>query len=73
MADGVINFPTNYVSLGQAVGIVKHKLSDPDVPIATKMAAMERVALMETHNSITKDDPVNMLKFIFFHYDFGEG
>lgn len=70
MADGVINFPTNYVSLGQAIGIVKRKLDDNTVPIETKTVSIERVALMETHNSITKDDLVKCLRWLFDHYDF---
>lgn len=70
MADDVLKFPTNYISMGQAVGIVKRKLDDDTVPLETKILAIERVALMETHNSITKDDFVNMLRYIFSRYDF---
>lgn len=36
----------------------------------TKALAIEKVANMETHNSITKDELVNALRWLYKHYDF---
>lgn len=65
-----INFPTVNVSLPQAHGIVKYRLDDDSIPIETKIIAIRRVAEMETHNSITKDELVCALRWIFDHYEF---
>lgn len=53
-----------------AVEIVKAGLQDPGISIRTKTLAIGRVAGMATHNSVTKEDLVNALRWIFEHYDF---
>lgn len=65
----IVEFPSHNVSLGEAVLIVKHHLNDPDYSMQSKVLAIERVANMETHNSITKDDLVGALRWVFEHYD----
>ncbi len=65
-----IRFPTYNVSLGQAIEIVKFQLQDPDIALQSKVLAIGKVARMETHNSITKDDLVNSLRWLFEHYTF---
>lgn len=70
MAKKVVEFPTYNVSLGQAVGIVKGCLDDDTIAIQSKVLAIEKVASMETHNSITKDDLVRALRWLFKHYEF---
>lgn len=66
----VLDFPTHNVSLGQAVSIVKNLKDNPDIAIQSKVIAIEKVARMETHNSITKDELVGALRWLFDHYDF---
>ena len=66
----VVALPTYNVSLGQAVGIVKSGLDDDTIALQTKMLAIEKVANMETHNSITKDELVRALRWLFEHYEF---
>ena len=63
-------FPTFNVSLGQAVEIVKYKLDDETIALQSKVLAIDKVAEMETHNSITKDELVRALRWLFEHYDF---
>lgn len=71
MADKkVVQFPTYNVSLGDAILIVKHHLDNPDIAIQSKVLAIEQVANMETHNSITKKDLVRALWWLYDHYDF---
>ena len=71
MADKkVVSFPSFNVSLGKAVDIVKYKLSDPNIALQSKVIAIDKVANMETHNSITKDELVNALRWLFEHYEF---
>ena len=65
-----IIFPTFNVSPGDAVIIVKSRLDDETVPIPTKVLAIERVAEMETHNSVTKDELVGALRWLFRYFDF---
>lgn len=67
----LVQFPTCNVSLGEAVSIVKYHLDDDSIAIPSKVLAIEHVANMETHNSITKDDLVHALRWIFEHYNFG--
>lgn len=67
-----IKFPTFNPSAGRAIEIVKHELDDPCVPIETRTAAIKRVAGMATHNSVSKDELVGALRWIFRHYDFTE-
>ena len=70
MADEIVQFPTFNISLGDAIVIIKYHLDNPDVAIQSKVLAVEKVANMETHNSITKDDLIKALRWLFFHYDF---
>lgn len=67
-------FPTFNVSMAEAVIIVKSRLDDESIPIPTKVLAIEHVAEMETHNSVTKDELVGALRWLFRYFDFdGEG
>lgn len=68
--DKLIRFPTCNVSLTEAIEIVKHRLYDETVPLQTIVCAIERVAEMETHNSISKNDLVNALRWLYEHYEF---
>lgn len=65
-----VSFPTVNVSLPQAHSIFKERLDDDSLPIDTRIIAIRQVAEMETHNSITKDDLVAALRWIFDHYEF---
>ena len=66
----VVRIPSYNVSLGDAILIVKFHLDDEIIAIPTKMLAIEKVADMETHNSITKADLIRALRWIFDHYEF---
>lgn len=66
----VLQFPSYNVSLGEAVLIVKHRLYDDSIAIQSKVLAIEQVSNMETHNSITKDELVRALRWLFEHYEF---
>ena len=66
----LVSFPTYNVSLGEAVGIVKGRLDDDTIANETKVLAIEQVANMETHNSITKDELVRALRWMFETYEF---
>lgn len=66
----ITQFPTFNVSLGQAVEIVKYKLDNETIALQSKVLAINKVAEMETHNSITKDELVRALRWLFEHYDF---
>ena len=59
------------LSLPESVGIVKNRLDDDTIAPQSKMIAIETVANMETHNSITKDEIIRALRWIFDHYEFG--
>ncbi len=72
MSEKVVSFPTHEVSFYEAWHIVKCALNDDSVALKSKVLAIEKVSEMETHNSITKADLVNALRWIFAHYDFGE-
>lgn len=65
-----IQFPTYNVNMGDAWLIVKERLDDDTIAIPSKVLAIEKIARMETHNSITKDDLVHALRWLFDHYDF---
>lgn len=65
-----IVFPTYNVNLGDAWLIVKERLDDDTIAIPSKVLAIEKIARMETHNSITKDDLVRALRWLFDHYEF---
>lgn len=69
----IVRFPTYNVSLGDAIVIVKELLDDDTIALQTKILAIEKVANMETHNSVTKDELIHALRWIFEHYDFSEG
>ena len=61
------------MKLGEAVDIVKFHLEDAnefDFSEITK--AIAKVARMETHNCITKNELVRALRWMFDIYDFGE-
>ena len=68
--DKLIRFPTYNISLTEEIEIVKHRLYDETVPLQTIVCAIERVAEMETHNSISKNDLVNALRWLYEHYEF---
>lgn len=70
MKRNVIEFPTYNVNLGDAILVVKHHLTDEEIAAETKMISIQKVAEMETHNSVTKDDLVNALRYIFNTYEF---
>ena len=70
MAKSVITFPTYNMTLGEAWHIVKCQLDDDAIAIPSKVLAIEKVARMETHNSITKDDLIRSLRWLFDHYEF---
>ena len=62
--------PKCHMNLAEACGIVRFRLNDEEIPIHTKVSAIERVARMETHNGVLKDELVNALRWLFDHYDF---
>lgn len=66
----ILQFPTYNVSLGDAWAIVKHRLDDETIALQSKVIAIEKVASMETLNSVSKDDLVRALRWIFKHYNF---
>ena len=65
-----IHFPSYNVSLGEAWEIVKYRLNDDTIALQSKVLAIEKVARMETLNSITKDELQKALRWLFDHYDF---
>lgn len=65
-----IQFPTFNMTLGVAWRIVKYQLEDDAIAIPSKVLAIEKIARMETHNSITKDDLIRCLCWLFDHYEF---
>lgn len=67
-----IRFKPNDISLSMAIGIVETGLQDPVIHPATKIKAIQKVAGMATHNSITKSQLVAALQWIFERYDFEE-
>lgn len=68
--DKLIPFPTDHGTLDDAIEIVKQRLSDETLSPQTVVCAIEQVAEMETHNSVSKDDLVNALRWLFEHYEF---
>ena len=66
----IVELPTYNVTMGQAWAIVRNGLDDPNISIQTKVLAIAKVAEMETHNSITKDDLIRALRWLFEHYEF---
>ena len=65
-----IQFPSYNVSLAEACIIVKCRLDDDTIAIPSKVIAIEKVARMETHNSISKYDLINAMRWLFDHYEF---
>lgn len=65
-----LQFPSYNVSLGEAWEIVKYRLNDDTIALQSKVLAIEKVARMETLNSITKDELQNALRWLFDHYEF---
>ena len=66
----LIQFPTYNVNLGDAWLIVKEHLDDESIAIQSKVIAIEKIARMETHNSIKKDDLIHCLRWLFDQYEF---
>lgn len=69
MAENLIRFPTYNVGMGDACVIVRERLDDETLAMQSKVLAIEKIARMETHNSVRKDDLVHALRWIFDHYD----
>ena len=65
-----IQFPTYNINMGDAWLIIKERLDDETIALPSKVIAIEKIARMETHNSITKDDLIHALRWLFDHYDF---
>ena len=70
MPDKIKTFPTYNISLGEAITIVKFGLDADTIALPSKVIAIEKVANMETHNSVTKNELVKALRWLFEHYDF---
>ena len=66
----VVRIPSYNVTPGDAILIMKDHLDDPEIALQSKLLAIEKVAEMETHNSITKDDIIRTQRWIFEHYEF---
>lgn len=65
-----IQFPTYNINMGDAWLIIKERLDDETIALPSKVIAIEKIARMETHNSITKDDLIHALRWLFDHYNF---
>ena len=70
MSKNVVRFPTYNVNFGDAWEIVKHRLDDPNIALQSKVLAIEKVAHMDTLNSISKDELVHCLRWLFATYEF---
>ena len=71
MNDGkVVRFPTYNTSIRDAWEIVKYRLDDDGIALPSKVLAIEQIANLETLNSITKDELVKCLRWLFDHYEF---
>ena len=72
MADAkkAIRFPTYNITLGDAILIVKYHLDDPEIALQSKVLAIDHVANMETHNSVSKAEIIRALRWLFEHYEF---
>lgn len=66
----LIQFPTYNINFGDACLIVKEHLDDESIAIPSKVIAIEKIARMETHNSINKDDLIHCLRWLFDNYEF---
>lgn len=70
MRDNIIRVPRKGpMNIGTACAIFA-QLDSPKYEIEEKIEAIELVANMPTHNSISKDKILNALRWIFKHYDF---
>jgi len=70
MTKDPIQFPTYNMAIGNAWAIFKCHLDNDTVPIQSKTLAIEKIARLETLNSVTKDELVHALRWLFDHYDF---
>lgn len=59
-------------TIAEAWSIVKYKLDDNCTPLLIKVRAIERVARMETMNSVKKDELARALRWLFDKFDFSE-
>ena len=59
-------------TLAESCVIVKAMLDDDSLSYQTRAIAIEKVARMETHNSIKKDELIAALRWLFDHYEFTE-
>lgn len=66
-----VRFPTYNISQGDSIEIVKNHLDDPNIAEKSKALAIENVVNMATHNSISKADLINCLRWIFVRFDLG--
>lgn len=66
-----VRFPTYNISPGDSIEIVKYHLDDPNIAEQSKALAIENITNMETHNSISKTDLVNCLRWIYQRFDLG--
>ena len=66
----IIQFQTYNMNLGDAWLIVKEHLDDESIEIPSKVIAIEKIARMETHNIIKKEDLIHCLRWLFDHYEF---
>lgn len=64
-----VRFPTYNISQGDSIEIVKSHLDDPNIAEKSKALAIENVVNMATHNSISKADLINCLRWIFIRFD----
>lgn len=64
-----VRFPTYNISLEDSIEIVKNHLDDPNIAEQSKALAIENVVNMATHNSISKADLINCLRWIFTRFD----
>ena len=64
-----IRFPTYNISQGDSIEIVKNHLDDPNIAEKSKALAIENVVNMATHNSISKADLINCLRWVFTRFD----
>lgn len=50
--------------------VVKRKLWNESIPLKTRTIAIQHVAEMENHDSVTKEELVNAIRWLFERYDF---
>lgn len=69
-AKKTIRFPTYNITLGDAILIVKYHLDDPEIALQSKVLAIDHVANMPTHNSVSKDEIIRALRWLYENYEF---